>query len=159
MRALIIFATLFSLTLALSPNRALQGVLSSKPIEHCGSSTSDRASHAIDSFDPVPIPPSSIIGPPKNPDNVINFQLKLDQDTTLKDFDNACSLFCSGKGLIVTFTQCLLPMSAVGFSRCEAYFIWKSVSLNLWTCFVLDAPLDGTDFLNDSDADFAHAYK
>jgi hypothetical protein len=105
MRVLIVFATLFALALALSPNRALQGILSSddaNPVKHCGSSASDRASHASTDFifEEVPIPPSRnyIIGPPKFPAHAIAQELTAYCDANLAQFNDECAAACEGKG-------------------------------------------------------------
>jgi hypothetical protein len=99
MRVLVIFATLFAL--ALSPNRALQGVLTSndaKPVGHCGSSASDRAFHASTDviFEEVLIPPSRnyVISGTNSPRYVVGQTTTAYCDATLAQVNDECAAAC-----------------------------------------------------------------
>jgi hypothetical protein len=168
MRVLIItLATLFALALALSPNRALQGVLSSnnKPIKHGGSSTSDSASLASEEFVPVWIDPPRrvIIAFPKDPDNVLDKEtVKIDYDLVdREDFEDRCGDFCLGysKGHGHLYTMPFADdVSAVDAGvDCEAYFIF--VLEGSWRCHILNTELIPTDFEYNANNKDCYAFK
>jgi hypothetical protein len=70
---------IFVLALALSPNRAVQGVLTSNDA---------KLIHVSDDFVPVPLPASRMI-PPKFPDNVIGWVEQRYSDGNMENFDKA----------------------------------------------------------------------